>query len=173
MTNREKIWAILKRLKNGESLACEGFCLTPHGDQIFWHHHISGNVQLSYTGLIWLLRKMCCTKTFEVETVAEYERRTGSEFRYSLYSKKELDEAYWVIRERILEVLRILGKRANLIAYMINPRCTAVGAQYSYNEDTVERFFYEQFGNRKDLEYDGNAGYTFLTLARMIKNGEL
>ena len=86
-----------------------------------------------------------------------------------LYTDEQIDEAIEVVRNRTQEVIRILGKRANLIAYMIDPYRTAVGASLSYNEDVFENAFYHNVVCRKDLAFDGNAGFTLLALAEMIK----
>lgn len=90
--------------------------------------------------------------------------------RKRLYTDEQIDEAIEVIRKRTKEVLQSLGKSRNLIAYMIDPHRTAIGG---FNDDVFAHCFYENVVCRENLAYDGNAGFTLLDLAEMIKNGEI
>ena len=83
-----------------------------------------------------------------------------------------IDEANEIVRENVLEVFRsIPWKHANLISYILRPDSTALGAAWSYNEDNIENIVYKNIITRKDLEYDGNAGFTLLGVAKHIKEG--
>ena len=62
-------------------------------------------------------------------------------------------------------------KHANLISYILRPDQTAFGAAWSYNEDNIDNIVYKNIITRKDLEYDGNAGFTLLDVAKHIKEG--
>ena len=90
-----------------------------------------------------------------------------------LYTDEQIDEALRIVWERTEQVIKILGDRANLIAYLIKPGNVAIGASLEYNFDVFKNAFYENVVRRDGLAYDGNAGYTLLDMAKMIKDKEL
>ena len=94
------------------------------------------------------------------------------EAKRKYYTTEQIDEAKEIVREKVLEVFRsIPWKHANLISYILRPDQTAFGAAWSYNEDNIENIVYKNIITRKDLEYDGNAGFTLLDVAKHIKEG--
>lgn len=90
-----------------------------------------------------------------------------------LYTDKQISEAYDIVRERLLQVVSILGKYANVISYAIAPDQTAIGASLRYNIENFDNRLYQNVACNPDLAFDGNRGFTLLALAEMIKNGEL
>lgn len=88
------------------------------------------------------------------------------------YTSEQIDEAKGIVRNKILEIFKkIPWKEANLISYLIRPGSTAFGAAWSYNEDNIENLIYQNIIKREGLEYDGNAGFTLIDIARHIKDG--
>lgn len=88
------------------------------------------------------------------------------------YTTAHIDEAKEIVRDKILDIFRNMPwKEANLISYLIRPDSTALGAAWSYNEDTIENLIYQNIFKREGLEYDGNAGCTLISLAKHIKEG--
>lgn len=90
-----------------------------------------------------------------------------------LYTDEQISEAYDIVRERLLQVVSILGKYANIISYAIAPDQTAVGGSLRYNIENFDNRLYQNVGSNRDLPFDGNRGFTLLALAEMIKKGEL
>lgn len=90
-----------------------------------------------------------------------------------LYSEEELNDAIQVIRKRVYELLSILGKRSNVLTYIIDPGRTAIDGDVKAHLDVYDDLIYRNIISRPNLEYDGNYGYDLLDLAKMIKNGEL
>lgn len=90
-----------------------------------------------------------------------------------MITNEQIEVAYWTIRERVLELLREMpGKQANLICYLINPECTAIGSTLDYNQDVVTNRIYDIYSavlNKRD----GNRDYTFVQLAKMISDGQI
>lgn len=90
-----------------------------------------------------------------------------------LYTDEQILEAYDIVRERLLQVVSILGKYANIISYAVAPDQTAIGANLRYNIENFYNQLYQNVGSNNDLAFDGNRGYTLIELAKMIKDGEL
>lgn len=88
------------------------------------------------------------------------------------YTTAQVDEAKEIVRDKILEIFKKMPwKEANLISYLIRPGSTAFGAAWSYNEDNIENLIYQNIIKREGLEYDGNAGFTLIDIAKHIKDG--
>lgn len=88
------------------------------------------------------------------------------------YTTEQIDDAKEIVRDKVLEIFKNLPwKHANLISYILCPDQTAFGAAWSYNEDNIENIIYQNIIKRQGLEYDGNAGFTLLDVARCIKEG--
>jgi hypothetical protein len=173
---RKKLLEILEKLKNGESVAVNDVCISPYSNSsgLYWHHYIGGRVKCNLTGLKWILHRMAKSKTYDYETVEQYEKRTGKKFRYSLYSEEELSEAACIVRERIIEVLGILGsERLSLISYMIDSYRTCIGNCKPDDDVFWNKIWNSSFANIDRWKYDGNSGFTLLALAERIKKGEI
>lgn len=119
-------------------------------------------------------------QTYDELSEEEYEQYENDRQKFydslqvePLYSDEQINDAINTIRDHIFEVLKGLGKQANLISYLISPNRTAVGASFDYNSDVIERAFYNNVVCQEDLAYDGNAGYTLLALAKMIKEDKI
>ena len=88
------------------------------------------------------------------------------------YTTEHIDEAKETVRDKVLEIFKNLPwKHANLISYILRPDQTAFGAAWSYNEDNIGNIIYQNIIKRDGLEYDGNAGFTLLDVAKHIKEG--
>ena len=88
------------------------------------------------------------------------------------YTTAHIDKAKEIVRDKILEIFKKMPwKEANLISYLIRPGSTAFGAAWSYNEDNTENIIYQNIIKREGLEYDGNAGFTLIDIAKHIKQG--
>lgn len=88
-----------------------------------------------------------------------------------LYTPEQINEATETVRAHTMKLLKSLGKNANLIAYMLSPRRTAIDAHPSYNESVFENTFWMNITSREGLESDGTEGHTLLDLADRIKKG--
>lgn len=76
------------------------------------------------------------------------------------------------IFDAAMKALQSLGKKANLIAYILNPKNTAVGANFSYNSQTLEDLLWQRILNySRNLPKDGNADFTFKQICKMIDEG--
>ena len=100
-------------------------------------------------------------------------RKKKQQEKKRLYADEDISEAYDIVRERLLQVVSILGKYANIISYAIAPDQTAIGASLRYNIENFDHQLYQNVCCNKDLPFDGNRGFTLLSLAEMIKKGEL
>ena len=109
--------------------------------------------------------------SFTVISEKEY-KTLPLEAKRKYYTTEQIDEAKEIVRDKVLEIFKNLPwKHANLISYILRPDSTAFGAAWSYNEDNIDNIVYKNIIMRKDLEYDGNAGFTLLDVARCIKEG--
>ena len=109
--------------------------------------------------------------SFTVISEKEY-KTLPLEAKRKYYTTEQIDEAKEIVRDKVLEIFKNLPwKHANLISYILRPDQTAFGAAWSYNEDNIDNIVYKNIITRKDLEYDGNAGYTLIDIARCIKEG--
>ena len=82
------------------------------------------------------------------------------------------DDAIAVIADRVVELLRSLGKSKTLMLYLLEPYTTAIGAP---NEVGLEQRIYDMVYDwvEHEMPRDGNSDYTFVKLYEKVKNGEL